>query len=200
MTDEPLSAAVSRALRLRVRVVVAEEPASRARLSRGEAARLETLGPPRREAWLRGRAALKHLLDLLGEDTDTTPVAFPHPRLSLTHSGALAVAVATECSGTGVDFEICRALRTDTGRFFLTSDEHEGLAAADGDLLRLWTVKEAVFKADVENGRHGLADYRVDDLAAASGTAVRRDEAMAFRYGSLEWRGGVLTVAIRSES
>ena len=195
-----LAAALSRDLERSVRLAVSDEPLAMSRLSRGEAACLATMSELRRPSWLRGRSALKRLLATLGSDEDTATIAFPHPRLSLTHSGGIAVAVSTECQGTGIDLEGRRRLRPDTACFFLALAERERSALAGADLLRLWTVKEAVFKADVENGGRGLSDYVLADLQCAIGLARRRGGGRAFRYASLDWGRGVLTAAVRCES
>ena len=59
------------------------------------------------------------------------------------------MAVAARCDGDqdglGVDFEGWRPMDPRIARFYLHPDER-------GDLLRLWTVKEAVFKATPGNG------------------------------------------------
>src|SRR5213596_1447013 len=85
----------------------------------------------RLDSWLRGRAALKRLLFRLGEDIDTAGIYFPHPTISLSHSGSSAVAacaVPGATSGLGIDFELSRTLRPGTERFFLTEREQPGCA------------------------------------------------------------------------
>ncbi|MFN2505484.1 MAG: hypothetical protein ABR540_14865, partial [Acidimicrobiales bacterium] len=144
----------------------------------------------RRADWLLGRAALKLLMD----GDDTSAVAFPHPHLSLSHSAGIAVAAGSvgNQAGLGVDFEGWRLTDPRTARFFL----HDGERVQDGELLRLWTVKEALFKATPANAGGRLLDYRLTDPAAAVGTAVDvRGHAFRYVSGCLDG-SGPLAVAI----
>jgi len=144
----------------------------------------------RRTDWLRGRAALKLLL---GQESDTSTVTFPHRSLSLTHAAGWAVAAGCDADdgghiGLGVDFEGGRRVDPRAARFFLRPHER-------GDLLRLWTVKEALFKATPDNGGAMLLDYEVADANALAGTASDRS-GRRFRYTSAPLRQGWLTIAV----
>ncbi len=145
-------------------------------------------GGLRRGDWLLGRAALRLVLD----GADTSAVRFPNRCLSLTHAGGLAVAAACAGgqAGLGVDYEGRRTVDPRTTRFFLHDDE-----AVGGDLLRLWTVKEALYKSTLDNSSAVLLDYRVVDPAATAGAATDR-AGRTYRYGSDGWSGGWLTVAV----
>jgi hypothetical protein len=155
-------------------------------LTAGERKVLDTLrADARRSGWLRGRAALKALLG----DGDTSALRFPHRELSLTHAGEVAVAVRCRgACGTGVDLEI-RPPSERAARRFLGEAE---FAAASGpeDWLLLWTVKEACFKADLDNAGRTVLEYAVDGREARRGR--RR-----FRHASVRAHGGWLTVAVR---
>jgi len=127
--DISLSAAVSEALGAPVVLSIATEPAPMSALSWGETARVASLATAaRREEWRLGRAALKTALRAVGEADDTTPIAFPNPRVSLTHSGNTAIAVTfaeganVPFAGIGVDLEMDRAPRLEAARFFLTQE------------------------------------------------------------------------------
>jgi hypothetical protein len=163
-------------------------PVSLSDLTPGERAQVPE--GPRRTEWLRGRAALKLLL---GRDADTSTVTFPHRSLSLTHAAGWAVAAGCDDDtgghiGLGVDFEGGRRVDPRAARFFLRPHER-------GDLLRLWTVKEALFKATPDNGGAMLLDYEVADPDALAGGA--RDQAgHRFRYTSAPLRQGWLTIAV----
>jgi hypothetical protein len=140
---------------------------------------------PRRHDWLLGRAALKaHGIG------DTSTVAFPNRCLSLTHSAGVAVAARCDGdqAGVGVDLEGWRTIDPRTARFFLKPNEQ-------GDLLRLWTVKEALFKATPANAGAVLVDYEVDDPLAMEGTARDR-HGRAFEYLSRRRPEGWLTIAV----
>lgn len=155
----------------------------------------------RRRNWLLGRAALKPLLMSLGMNIDSARLRFPHPRLSLTHSGTMAIAAGVETgsiTGLGVDFEQARAMNRNGARFFLKEDEHARVEAHTGDvsalLLRLWSIKEAVFKADTMNAGRALRNYRVDLAFGDHGVAVADDGRM-FRYASFLFAEGALALA-----
>ena len=165
----------TRALGLPMRLAAAAEPAER--LTEAERATLAGFkAERRRESWLRGRAALKALLG----DVDTSTLSFPHPELSLTHTEDVAVAVACRgARGVGVDLEV-RPPSERAARRFLRPAEFAG--TAPDDWLRLWTVKEARFKADLRNQGRTILEYGVDDPR--------------FRHASIPVFGGWLTVAV----
>jgi phosphopantetheinyl transferase len=119
----------------------------------------------------------------------------PHPRLSLSHSGDLAVAVGLReayAAGVGVDLERDRDVPPRAARFFLS--ESEDRPADQRLLLELWTVKEAVFKADLDNAGRLLRDYRVVEIhrgaELSEGTARRGTRVFRFRAHRL----GPLTI------
>jgi len=61
-------------------------------------------------------------------------------------------------------------------------------------LHRLWTVKEATFKADPENAGKTLRDYGLADPGFVAGKARRGDR--VFYYASFEVPDGFLSVAV----
>jgi len=167
---------LARALGLPLRLVAAAEPATE--LAPGEQAAFEKLkAAPRRQSWLRGRTALKALLG----DVDTSHLRFPHPELSLTHTEDVAVAVSCPgAAGVGVDLET-RTPSERAARRFLSPGEFAQAPGPD-DWLRLWTVKEALFKADLRNKGRVVTQYALDDPR--------------FRHASIRVFGGWLTVAV----
>jgi 4'-phosphopantetheinyl transferase EntD len=173
------------------------------RLTPGEQATLSGFtAPARRESWLRGRAALKRLLQTLGESEDTSALRFPHPRLSLSHSESWAIAVGTgspKIQGIGVDLEIKAAPKPEIARRFLNPAELVWLRRLDeGEgprlLHRIWTVKEATFKADPENAQASLREYGLADPGYAAGKARRGPR--IFYYAAFEVPRGFLSVAV----
>jgi acyl carrier protein len=115
-----------------------------------------------------------------GLPADPVAYRFPHPRASVTHTGcagAAAVLVGGAAAGVGVDLEHDQPVPSAGARFYLHDDEPHD------DLLRLWTVKEAMFKADPANATRLVHDYRADDPAC--------------RHVSWRQLGGWLTVAVR---
>jgi 4'-phosphopantetheinyl transferase EntD len=150
--------------------------------------------PTRRRDWLLGRTALKALLTAA---TDTSGIVFPHSQLSITHADATAYAVRSSegVLGTGVDFEpATRTPRARTARFFLHCSEIAPDLPAH-QLLRLWTVKEALFKATADNEDTVLVDYRLDDAGVVAG-AARGPRGELLRYASVVVPEGLLTVAV----
>ncbi len=194
-----------------IRLVIANRSVELDQLTWGERTQYHQFATAqRRDAWLRGRAALKMLLHHLGEHLDTTRLSFPHPRLSLTHSGTYAVAAGAAqdrpFGGIGVDLEIHQTIHPEAARFFLTEEERRWFARLQSnlkarELLRLWTVKEAVFKADLNNEGRVLADYRLAVPGASNGAASVTDFCgfRSFHYTSVEFKQGFLSIAIRQD-
>ena len=154
--------------------------------------------------WLRGRAALRAVMSRRGEGLDTSEVRLPHAHYSLTHSDSLAVAAAGDERGIGVDLEHFKPMRTQAARYFLTDPEHSWIdslpdVVRSRELLRLWTVKEALFKADLRNAHRTLRDYRVPEPWAITGFAST-PESVPQRYTTRRTAslpvGGFLSVAI----
>jgi acyl carrier protein len=144
------------------------------------------------------RRALRLLAGALGLPPEGH--AFPHPRLSLSHTcrqGVAAAAVGV-AAGIGVDLEHLRPADPRTARFFLRPHEEAWLrdVASPRDVahVRLWTVKEALFKADLGNATRMLRDYAIDDPAAATGLA-RGPDGTRFTYTSIRRHDTMLTVA-----
>ena len=178
-----------------VRIATVREAAPLGALSPAERARFDTLpAEPRRRDWLLGRAALKALV---GAAFDTAALEFPHPRLSLTHAGgtAFAAMAGADVLGTGVDFEPARATVDPRAAHFFLGPAERAAASTAGDLVRLWTVKEALFKATPGNAGFVLADYTLDDAGVATGWATGPGTE-ALRYATVAAAGGLLTVAV----
>jgi hypothetical protein len=99
-------------------------------------------------------------------------------------------------SGIGLDIETGRSIRPEAAKFFL--DETEQASIQDPKaLLRLWTVKEAIFKADPDNNEKILGDYILENPSEWSGSAYPRGrEFVRFRYSSVQIDDGFLSIAI----
>ncbi len=88
---------------------------------------------------------------------DATQLVMPHARYSLTHCLNTVAAVANRlrhAMGTGIDLEYGRSMSSSAAKFFLTHKEQLNVNSSDNvsrQLLRLWTVKEAIYKADLDN-------------------------------------------------
>ena len=164
-------------------------------LSAAESAELAALPAPRRGTWRLGRAAVKSLFGALGWKDEAAGLIFPHPLLSLTHAGGVAVAVHrldNIAGGIGVDLEPGRDIVDGAARLFLSTRERSCLDAKGA--LRLWTVKEAVYKADL--GQRGwLGSYRVIDPGGYRGRALHQ-RGTGFRYCSRPLGDGFVSVAV----
>ncbi len=158
--------------------------ASAADLGPAERRRYEAVeNTARATSWLLGRAALKGLRSEVDGQVDgqagVDALSFPDRRFSLTHSAQLALAVAEPSGcleGIGVDLEVDTHIRSAAARFFLTDREQTWLRSqARGrwchHLLRLWCIKEAVFKANPGNAGTALADYTLERPGDAKGEA-----------------------------
>jgi len=207
--EQILAAQIEQELGMRLQITIADRAIESTCLTPGEQAQFARFHTEaRRAAWKTGRAALKRLRIRCGEDGDTSGLVFPNPRYSLTHSGGYAIAagaVAAELAGVGIDFEVLRQVDLRVGRFFLTAHECawlQGLpdrhhAAA---LLRLWTIKEALFKSDAENHCTGLADYGLAEPGERRGQVVmRRGKGVAMQYVCYAFGPGILSVAVARE-
>jgi hypothetical protein len=191
-------------------VVSTTQPLRLDELTEGESAIHAALpGNHARRRWRLGRRALRDALTVVGSDADTSKIRFPHRRVSLTYAGdeTAAVAAVTEwpdLCGIGIDQEPLATWRPSpsTARFFLTRAEVRWMQRAPerdlpDQLLRLWTVKEALFKADQGNAEARLVDYQLDDPGADCGTAEVAGDRTSFWYRSqVTPRGMVRTVAV----
>jgi hypothetical protein len=194
-----LGAELSAGLGVPVRLRRARIPVPEHALAGGERRQWHALAPGRASRdWLLGRTALKALL---AGATDTSVLSFPHPRLSITHAGGSAFAVAAGGEvpdddapvvvGTGVDHEPWRRPDPRMARFFL----HPREQSTPLGLLRAWTVKEALYKAVPDNLELTLLDVELDDPDAPSGRATGpRDERL--RYSVVDTADGPLAAAV----
>lgn len=187
---------------VRVLAVASTQPLDVASLTASERSEYDSLSTTgRRGEWLRSRRALRFALACSGLPTDTTGYRFPHPRLSLSHTeriGVAAVAIGdipNMVTGIGVDVEESHPADPRAARFFL-GDHERAHASGSAHQVRMWTVKEALFKSDPDNGEATLIDYRLDRPESVAGTARRLDVAdSSFGYTSGLLRGAHLTAA-----
>lgn len=166
----------------------------------------------RLSSWKRGRAALKTLLLRSGLLADTSTIALPHQNFSLTHSADLAFAAnvtmhgirAVKHLGTGVDFEARREVNPRSARFFLQQSELDWIERRSKlkknfHLLRLWTIKEALFKADMSNrsAPRFPGQYELTNPAALCGTAFHPAlPGIRFLYATAVLNEGLVSVAV----
>lgn len=165
----------------------------------------------RRQSWLRARCALKTLMASLSGQTDTALVPFPDKRYSISHADNIAIAVARlddNPQGMGVDLEKCRSLKPGAERFFLNAQEIKWLdtcpaAQRDDERIRLWTVKEAVYKSDCIAQDGVFKNYATESPGSLCGAVELKtapDSSRRFRYATAGLPGGLwLSVSVLEE-
>jgi phosphopantetheinyl transferase len=100
--------------------------------------------------------------------------------------------------GVGVDIESHREVKKEMIRFFLTPKEQ---VVSDSEFLRLWTVKEALFKACPDNEKLLLSDFETEDSQASSGKAyLRNNHMIEFQYSCHRTGAGYLSFAVCQEA
>ncbi|MBT4762355.1 MAG: 4'-phosphopantetheinyl transferase superfamily protein [Bdellovibrionaceae bacterium] len=122
----------------------------------------------KKKSWLNSRCALKKGFDSLQINSKILDLKFPSPTCSLTHSKDFSLAAFTldnENKGIGVDLEFDRSPKLNGAKFFLTNEELEAYNHVE-DLnkkkelyLKIWTIKEACFKAFPHNKNKRLKDF-----------------------------------------
>ncbi len=163
-------------------------------------------GPQRLLERKSARLALQEVLVELGEaPKDVENLKFPQRCLSISHSTGVAVACGVSerspVRGLGIDVEQARTVSARLGRFFLRDEEASSLGSVPNEeVLRLWTVKEAIFKADPQNKDRVLRHYRVQGLRQHSGLATHVDSGAGFYFASVPLlTGGWLTVSVGTQ-
>jgi len=121
------------------------------------------------------------------------------------HAEIAALLAGTQTAGflgIGIDIETNRSVQAEAARFFLTEGEREWLgrenrSTSPQTLLRLWTVKEAIMKADPANTDKLLGDYMLENPSQWRGNAYPRDRTfLRFQYSSVKLDQGFLSIAI----
>jgi len=152
-------------------------------------------------SWRGRRKALGKLVSMLdlGPSKKADSLVFPQRQLSLTHSGDWSIAAGTrslKILGIGVDFEVTRTMDQSTTRLFLNQRERNRLGDTNGQALRLWSIKEAIFKSDPDNHRCRVWNYELYNPTCYSGRAFRAGSNKRFHYISLNLIEGVLAIAV----
>ena len=152
-----------------------------------------------------GPEALALALRAAERAPDAAP-SWPCPFASLTHSRAVAIAVAVPpevCTvGIGIDLEHDRPVKPAMARLICGDDERAWLAALPAErqgaeVLRLWTAKEALYKADPAQGDAIVAEYMLAHPGASVTTGGRRGSDHPATVTSLRPPGAVLSVALQ---
>lgn len=162
----------------------------------------------RKKSWLQSRAALKDYLDRTRHSQDTSEWKFPNPLCSLSHTrncGGVAGLANSDgrILGVGLDMEILQGLKVEASRFFMQASEMEyvfqlpELDQQKDEALRIWTVKEALFKSDPDNKGINLREYLLFNPGATVGKAQHPSQPQkSFHYVSTKFEDHWITVAL----
>ncbi len=160
----------------------------------------------RRQDWLRGRNALKQVLQALERDTDTTQIEFPHRQFSVTHAGDRAYSVADfpGSAGVGIDYEPLRSVNPKITRLFLNETELRWLKGREESelqhgIVRLWTIKEAAFKSCPANSGLVLHHFSIVEAGSPVSEVTVEPGAYRIRVACKRHDQGHLSVAICEE-
>lgn len=151
--------------------------------------------------WRGRRKALGKLLTELhlGPSEKADDLCFPQQRVSLSHSGCWSIALGTSSMkprGIGIDFESNINMDAASTRLFLSQRERMRLGANTSQALRIWSIKEAIFKSDPDNNNHRVWNYELFNPASHRGRAFRDGCNKTFYYFSLILLEGVLAVSV----
>ncbi len=177
-----------------IELVIADAPLPKEALNPAERAQYSSLSfSHRREQWLKGRQALRRLGERRNHQ-DLGSHSLPHDweKVSLTYNAGRAIAASCRkpCEGFGIDAESLRHVCPRLAGLFLTAEEWDMAQShclEDSDFVRLWTVKEALYKASSGKDASGglwLRHYKLKDLRSLRGEATRRD-GLILSYQSL---------------
>lgn len=159
----------------------------------------------RKTEWLTGRRALYELAEKVNAQRNIQkqlsreqnirclppvgPRSFPSLEWSLSHSGEIACAIYKPgARGVGVDIET-RTPPEKSGRFYLNEKDRElfhGIPQYPQVLQKIWTLKEAVFKADMQNEGKGIREYTFDSWPGGV-DAFMGTQTGSFNEGHYSW-------------
>lgn len=151
-----------------------------------------------------GREALASALRAASRAADAVS-SWPCPFASLTHSGDVAIAIALPpdvcATGIGIDLELDRPIKPGMARLICGERERAWVSSLPAErqaaeVLRLWTAKEALYKADPGQGDAIVADYTLAQPGRAVTTGGRLDSQRHATVTSLRSAGAVISVAL----
>lgn len=122
------------------------------------------------------REGLEPGLENLAYTSTGKPIIPGGPGISISHSGSLAACALSDEGDVGLDIEAHRDIVIDNFRPWFSSEELETIMSCNSssrELIRLWTLKEAVFKA---------GGVEAESILPASGT-----ETGPVRAGGRDW-------------
>lgn len=205
----------SAALQLPLVLAVSSSPIGLTLLPEAEQALInQTTHETAKNSRLMARHALKTVFERL--NLSYQQLSYPHSCFSIAHHDKAGIAVGMSekflnegelnVSGLGVDIELPRQIKETGWKFFLTDKEQNFVKSAPKNdwqmyCTRLWTVKEALFKATPENKENGIlvAHFETDTPSLEGGIARLKGSNTYYQYQSVyDVDLGWITVAASS--
>jgi phosphopantetheinyl transferase len=159
-------------------------------------------GKPSRSTYRQESAAAETSLIEVGkvlfDNSFKGKLEYPHKSFSKTHSAGSGWACgSTTSEGIGIDVEYLRDIDAKVHKFFVGPSERRRLDETTDALsvLRTWTAKEALFKADPDNKQRVLTDYVIETLPSNEVAGKARCGAKRFVFQTLQLESEILSVA-----
>ena len=133
----------------------------------------------------------------LSHRADGSPMADGVGReISVSHCAGMAAMAVGADKRIGVDIETPRATLRRVARKFLSEQELKAWTS-DADLLRAWTIKEALYKAAGRQGVDFANEVVLPEKSSSTGAVVMANGAVArFELKSAAYGGGCVTLAV----
>jgi len=136
-------------------------------------------------------ATSRQLSQKIRQDLEISPsLSFPQLEISISHSSHWGIGVCLSNSqGTGIDLQ-CKKNISPRLRKRISNQNFERESSVE--TLKLWSIKEALFKANISNKNTFLKDYcLIDDSLAC----IARSK--YFEYALWNWEYFYLACAVR---
>jgi phosphopantetheinyl transferase len=128
-------------------------------------------------------------------------LSFPNKNFSISHKKNFSVALylkGDNFQGCGVDVEVPKRIPIKHWHFFMTPEEISKLnkksnLKSSQIASRIWTIKEALLKADMNNLGKFLKDYPLEDLMKTQGNFCIKNK--KYKYFCFKKREHYLALA-----
>ena len=190
------------------------QPCLKTSLTEGELQRLTLVQYLRQPTqYLIGLSALKQALRRVEGHMDTSRIQFPSSTVSLSHvdQGALSVGLTPAeagklgISGIGVDIDFLDYFQERSKSMYLTKNERQAFQAyeevstkeeAQVLAMKLWTMKEALFKASPDNDHLQFNQFELRSIVQLSDVPATDIEGRNYSVWSFEIDKGFISLAI----
>ncbi|MBP7845350.1 MAG: 4'-phosphopantetheinyl transferase superfamily protein [Proteobacteria bacterium] len=148
------------------------------------------------------RIALSRLLLKNQRDPrESLKLCFPNKNFSISHKKNFSVALylrGDNFQGCGVDIEVPKKIPIKHWHFFMTPEEilklnKKSNLKSSYRVSRIWTIKEALLKSDMNNLGKFLKDYPLEDLMKAQGSFRIKNK--KYKYFCFKKRAHYLAMA-----